>query len=291
MNELRTVARGWRWGRRTLLPREADAPRARTESAFETAWSRRDGWNTVRAVVQETALLPLVRAVARPAVRGRERLRRVPQPAIIAANHASHVDTVLLIDALPPGWRHKLVVGAAADYFFTGSIRGNAAALAIGAFPIDRSKASASSAKLALRLVQEGWNLVLYPEGGRTDDGWLQELTPGAAFVAAHAGRPLVPVWITGTEFVWRKGQSRPRFGRTDVLIGDALIPEPGERRRDLNARLELAMRRLQREASSDWWTAMRADDTRDAHGPDAPRWRRIWARGDAPKRARSNWR
>jgi 1-acyl-sn-glycerol-3-phosphate acyltransferase len=289
LDELRTVARGWRWGRPGYKPSFERGPRIRTESSFETDWARRDGWNLARAIVQESLVLPAVRMVARPTVRGRDRLERLPQPAIVAANHASHLDTALLIEAVPLGWRHKLAVGAAADYFFKDKLRGNAAALAMGAFPIDRDRAGAASAKLALRLVREGWNLILFPEGGRSDDGWLQELSPGAAMIATMTGRPIVPVWITGTEHIWRKGSNRIRPGRTQILIGDALFPEAGERRRELNARFEQAMRRLAVEATKDWWTSLRPGAS-DVYGPDVARWRRIWERGDAPAKPKSDW-
>ena len=72
--------------------------------------------------------------------------------------------------------------------------------------PSSASAPAPSSARLAVRLVQDGWNLILFPEGGRSPDGWLQEMKPGAAFVAAKAQRPLVPMWITGTEHLLPEG-------------------------------------------------------------------------------------
>lgn len=240
-------------------------------------------------MLQETLLLPAVRAVANPTVRGRERLRGVERPAVIVSNHASHLDTALLIEALPAVWRDRLAVGGAADYFFIGRGRGTAAALVMNAFPVERKRASAVSARLAVRLLQEGWSLILFPEGGRSEDGWLQEMKPGAAFAAAKAGRPIVPAWITGTEHILPKGATGLRRGRTDVLFGDPIFPEPGENPRELNGRLEAAMRRLHTEASSDWWTSLRRDGA-DPYGPAAARWRRIWARGEAAARPSSRW-
>ena len=261
-----------------------------TEGQFETDWSRKAVANTARDVLQEMILLPAFRYVASPNVRGRERLRHLDQPIVVASNHVSHLDTAALIEALPQRFRHKLLVGAAADYFFTGKLRGNLAALALGAFPVERKRASASSARLAVRLVQQGWNLVLFPEGGRSPDGWLQDLKPGAAFVAAKAQRPLVPMWITGTEHLLPRGAKRLRRGKVDVLIGDPLFPIPGEDARGLNARFATALKRLADEATSDWWTAQR--QARDDHeGPEAARWRRVWERGEAPERPRSRWR
>jgi 1-acyl-sn-glycerol-3-phosphate acyltransferase len=287
--EIRGVARGWRWLRPPPLPRGAPAPALRTEAAFDTDWARRPLANTVRDVLQELVLLPGLRYVASPSVQGRERLAQLSQPVVVAANHASHLDTAVVVEAMPLEWRHRLAVGAAADYFFTGKVRGTLAALAIGAFPVERKRASATSARLAVRLVEEGWNLILFPEGGRSSDGWLQELKPGAAFVAARTARPLVPMWITGTEHLLRKGAKRLQRGRVDVLIGDAILPRPGEDARALHERFEVAMRRLATEASSDWWTALRAPGG-DPYGPEAAPWRRVWARGTPSARAKSRW-
>lgn len=288
--DLKKVARGWRWFRPAARPRNAPPPPLRTEGSFETAWARRPVASTARDVIQEFILLPAYRYIASPTVRGQERLRHLKQPIVIATNHASHLDTMAIIEALPRRFRHKLAVGAAADYFFTGKLKGNIAALALGAFPVERKRASASSARLAVRLVEDGWNLILFPEGGRSPDGWLQELKPGAAFVAAKAARPIVPMWISGSEHLLPRGAKRIRRGKVDVLIGDPIIPEAGEDARAVHARFEVALMRLASEASTDWYTALRAPGG-DHFGPEAARWRRVWDRGEAPKRRSSRWR
>ena len=235
-------------------------------------------------------MLPAYRYVASPTVRGQERLLRVDQPVVIASNHVSHLDTAAIIQALPLRFRGRLLVGAAADYWFGNKVAGSVAALALGAFPVERKRASAASARLAVRLVEEGYSMVLFPEGGRSPDGWLQEMKPGAAFVAVKAQRPMVPMWITGAEHLLPKGAKGLRRGQVDVLIGDPIYPRPGEDARGLHARFEEALKRLGTEATTDWWSAMRQPSA-DLFGPQAARWRRVWARESAPARARSRWR
>ena len=282
------IARGWRWLRPPPRARHIPPPPLKTEASFETDWARKPWANVTRDYLQELVLLPALRYLTSPTVRGLERLRNVPQPAVIAANHTSHLDTSVVVNALPQSWRHKLAVGAAADYFFKGKVRGTMAALAIGAFPVERKRASAVSARLAVDLVNDGWNLILFPEGGRSDDGWLQEMKPGAAFVAARANRPLVPMWITGTEHLLPKGAKRLRRGHVDVLIGDPLYPADGEGPRDLHARFEEALHKLAAEATTDWYASLRQPSTA-AYGPDAARWRRIWSRAPE-RRERAGW-
>ncbi len=289
MSELRKIARGFRWFRPAALPKGAPVPPLKTEANFETDWARKPWANTTRDVIQEMLLLPALRFVASPTVRGHERLRNIEPPVVIASNHVSHLDTAVIIDAMPLSWRGKLIVGGAADYFFTNKIGGSLAALALGAFPVERKRASATSARVAVRLVDQGWSLILFPEGGRSPDGWLQEMKPGAAFVAAKAQRPLVPMWITGTEHLLPKGAKKLRRGKVDVLIGEPIIPEPKEDARKLHARFEVALRRLATEATKDWWTSLQ-EPSAEHEGPDAARWRRVWERGDAPGRIKSDW-
>lgn len=280
-DDLKKIAAGWRWFRPPPRPRHAPAPPQKTEGAFETAWARRRWANRVRAYFQEGLMLPAYRYVASPTVRGRDRLRHLKQPVVIAANHVSHLDTAAILEALPPAFRDRTLVGGAADYFFTTRLRGSIAALAIGAFPVERKRASAASARLSVKIVNEGWNVILFPEGGRSPDGWLQELKPGAAFIAAKTGRPLVPMWISGTEKILPKGAKKIRRGQVDVLIGDPLYPAEGEDARKLHARFEVALKRLGTEATTDWWRSLRSEDA-ELFGPGAARWRRIWARGEA---------
>jgi 1-acyl-sn-glycerol-3-phosphate acyltransferase len=289
VSNLRNMARGFRWFRPAALPRNAPVPALKTESNFDTAWARKPWANTTRDLLQELVLLPALRYVASPTIRGRERLRNLEQPVVIASNHVSHLDTGVIADALPLHWRHRLAVGAAADYFFTSKVRGSIAALVLGAFPVERKRASATSARAAVRLVEEGWNLILFPEGGRSPDGWLQEMKPGASFIAARTKRPLVPMWITGTEHLLPKGAKGLRRGKVDVLIGDPIFPEEGEDARGLQKRFEEAIRQLATEATQDWWTSLKAPSG-DHEGPDAARWRRVWERGDAPGRTKSRW-
>jgi 1-acyl-sn-glycerol-3-phosphate acyltransferase len=58
---------------------------------------------------------PLAHLLAAPRVDGVDRLEQLNEPVIFAANHASHVDTPLLLSVLPDRWRHKTVVAGAAD--------------------------------------------------------------------------------------------------------------------------------------------------------------------------------
>ncbi|MCH7789978.1 MAG: 1-acyl-sn-glycerol-3-phosphate acyltransferase [Acidobacteria bacterium] len=137
--------------------------------------------------------------IASPERAGLDRLEDLEGPAIFVANHHSHLDTALMLSTLPDPWRHHIVVGAAADYFFGSPITGALSAFAIGAIPIERSKVGRRSANLARDLIDDGWSLLLFPEGGRSPDGWGQPFRGGAGYLAVRCGVPVVPVHIVGT--------------------------------------------------------------------------------------------
>jgi 1-acyl-sn-glycerol-3-phosphate acyltransferase len=254
---------------------------SRTGLDFDTAWARTPAARLVRAALVDLAIRPAVHVLASPVVDGRERLAALEPPVIFAANHHSHLDTGLLLSLLPERFRHKTVVAAAADYFFDRRAKGTLHALAFGAVPVERTKVNRRSAVVATDLLADGWSLLIFPEGGRSPDGWAQEFRGGAAYLAVRSGRPVVPVYLEGTGHVWPKGQRLPRPHKVTVTFGTPISPDPGEDARRLAARLERSVAALADERATDWWTARRraAEGTTPAiTGPEAAPWRRAWA-------------
>jgi 1-acyl-sn-glycerol-3-phosphate acyltransferase len=256
---------------------------SRTGLDFDTGWARQPAARLARAALLDLAIRPAVHVLASPTVDGRERLDAVEAPVIFAANHHSHADTGLLLSLLPERFRRKTVVAAAADYFFDRRAKGTFHALTFGAVPMERTKVNRRSAEVATDLLADGWSLVIFPEGGRSPDGWAQEFRGGAAYLAVRSGRPVVPVYIEGTRQMWPKGQRLPRPHKVTVTFGTPISPDPGEDARRLAARIERAVAALADERATDWWTARRraADGTTPAiRGPEAAPWRRHWALG-----------
>jgi 1-acyl-sn-glycerol-3-phosphate acyltransferase len=256
---------------------------------YETAWARREPARYARFFVVEGPMRALVRAVASPAVRGTDRLDALEGPAIFAANHHSHVDAPLLLTSIPEPWRHRLVVAAAADYFFSNRVTSVASALGMGAIPIDRSRVSRRSADQAAELLGEGWSLLIFPEGGRSPDGWGQGHRGGAAYLSLRTGLPVVPVHLRGTGRVLPKG-GRLRPGATTVTFGRPLVPSDDDNANRFATRIEHAVAALADEAETDWWTARRraaAGATPSLTGPETTSWRRAWALGDRRGRHR----
>jgi 1-acyl-sn-glycerol-3-phosphate acyltransferase len=268
-----------------------------TGAAYDTDWARRAPARLARLAIVDGVVRPTMHVLASPEILGADRLDGLrpladePPPAVIfAANHHSHLDTPLLLCSIPEPWRHRLFVGAAADYFFRTRTTSALSALAIGAIPIERSKVTRRSADLARELIGQGWSMLIFPEGGRSPDGWGQPFRGGAAYLSLKCGVPVVPVHLEGTSRILRKGRTVPRPAATRVTFGPPLWPEPDEESRELATRIEGAVAALADEATTDWWQArQRAHQGRipPLTGPDAPTWRRAWALDDRRRRTR----
>src|SRR5947199_6706890 len=103
-----------------------------------------------------------------------------------------------------------MFVAAAADYFFKTRATSVTSALALNAIPIERTRVSRRSADDAAELIDDGWSMLIFPEGGRSPDGWGQPFRGGAAYLAMRCKVPVVPVHLEGTGRIMRKGKNRP---------------------------------------------------------------------------------
>jgi len=281
VSSLRRMSRDFRWGHPAAVP--ATAPRREPERPVEvsTAWARTPLARGFRAIAQGGVLAPLVRAEVSLTVVGLERLARLEgEAAVLMANHASHLDTAALLTALPAPVRARTAVLAAADYFFTAWWKAAGTALVFGTVPIERRGGTATTAPG--ELLADGWNLVVFPEGTRSPDGWPTRFRPGGATLALAAGAPILPVAVRGSYAAMPRGRSWPAPGRPQVRIafGDPVRPRPEEDARALTLRVQDEVARLLEEDRSDWWSSLRraaADERPALTGPPADSWRRSW--------------
>jgi 1-acyl-sn-glycerol-3-phosphate acyltransferase len=169
------------------------------------------------------ALRPVINHYVHPEVTGLENLADLSPPLILAANHSSHMDTPLIVNSLPKELRHRTLVAAASDYFFSSRMLGLFVSLAVGAVPMDRRVASRQTMDKVDDLLEQKWCLVIYPEGSRTIDGRLYRGKTGIARLALSAHAPIVPVGIVGTYNAMPAGRSWPVPHRVQVHFGKPL--------------------------------------------------------------------
>ena len=287
VSDVKLVARGWRWGRRGQVPKSAEPFVLPSKSTvFRSDWSRRKPAMVAREVAQKAGLEPLFRSQVRTEVQGLDILDRIDGPVIFAANHASHLDTPLVLLSLPDEWRRKTAVAAAADYFFDTWWRAVGSSIVFNTFPIDRR--GGSMATTPGEVLADGWSLVIFPEGTRSKDGWIGQFRMGAAFLAVEHGVPVVPVAHRGTFAAMPRGQNWPSKGRRQLTVrfGEPLVPGPDENVRDFAPRIKAAVAALLDEDKTTWWESKQraaAGSTPDPTGPKVAQWRRVWEQSESP--------
>ncbi|MEM8874018.1 MAG: lysophospholipid acyltransferase family protein [Planctomycetota bacterium] len=179
------------------------------------------GW-AVHALTASAAA-GYMRLYHRLTVRGSEHLPDDP-PAIIVANHTSHLDAAAITAALPRCLRREAFSLAADDYFFRTTFRSACAAIAINALPMRRGKAVRQAlADLRRRMENGHCLLIVFPEGTRSRTGTLAEFKCGVGMLVAGLSVPIVPAWIDGAHRALPPGKRCPRPAKLEVRFGPTL--------------------------------------------------------------------
>lgn len=142
-------------------------------------------------------------------------------PVILAANHPSQIDPLVLGAAIP-----RRVTFFVAAELLTMPVLG-ALVRPFHPVPVRRGQVDLGAIKDCLERLQGGAALLIFPEGRISRDGRLQAPHEGLAFIALRAGVPVVPVGVRGTYQVWPLGTFLPHRGRIEVRIGAPILPEP----------------------------------------------------------------
>jgi long-chain acyl-CoA synthetase len=226
-----------------VVERAAATESAPPEPVNFPAWNRSWLARAIRNVSFATWLLPLGRVFAWLRVSGREHLDAIRGPVIFAVNHQSHMDTPVVLTALPPRWRYRTATAMAKEFFkahffpgqhstgawFTNSLNYYLAALFFNAFPLPQREAGARQTLQYIGdLVAHDWSVLIFPEGKRSEAGEIGRFMPGVGMIASRLGVPVVPVRIVGLDKVlhhtWRMarpGRVRVSFGKPLHLTGD----------------------------------------------------------------------
>ncbi len=146
-------------------------------------------------------------------VTGRQHLPAEP-PFVLVANHASHMDALILATLLPPHLRTCTFPVAAGDTFFETPVRAALSANLLNALPLWRQHAGRHAiADLRDRLCNQPCGLILFPEGTRSRTGEMGRFKPGLGMLVAGRPVPVVPCLLTGTAEAWPAGRRLPRPG------------------------------------------------------------------------------
>jgi long-chain acyl-CoA synthetase len=186
---------------------------------------------------------------------------RAAEPqVIVAANHMSHFDVPVLLASMPRRLRRRVAVAMQPEYF-EPYLRGNAGLasrlhlgwqyrlmnLLLHTFPFPRSAAFRVALEYSGQLVDEGWSILVFPEGELSPDGDIHAFRPGVGVLARRLDLKVLPARIRGAFDVIPRGTKFPKTVRSPVSVawGDLVSIEPGEEPAAFARRLEAAVRSL----------------------------------------------
>jgi cytidylate kinase len=208
-----------------------EAPRESEKRARATLGAVRRGRAAPTPIISRKGLLIrfgsfMIRVIARLLARIRFEGDQDPLPKgalIIAANHASSADPPLIggffnarLDR-PINWLGKREL---LELPVVGWAMRQAAI-----HPVDRRTADVDAFRTAMRILESGNVLAVFPEGTRSRDGALQEVREGVAVLALRSGAPVLPIGIADTDRVWPRGQLLPRPGKeVTIRIGKPFL-------------------------------------------------------------------
>ncbi|MEE2636701.1 MAG: AMP-binding protein [Acidobacteriota bacterium] len=204
-------------------------------------------------------LLPLTRLFAWIHVSGLEHVATVRGPVVFAANHQSFIDPSVILAALPPSHRYRVVTAMAKEFFsahfhpgrhgvverITNRVNYYLSTTFYNAFPLPQREAGTREAlRYAGELIGAGNSLIIFPEGRRTLGDAIEPFQPGTTMLAARLEVPVVPVRLRGVDRVLGPGQRMARPGRVQVRFGPQMRLT-GTDYHAMTARLEQAVNAL----------------------------------------------
>ncbi len=141
--------------------------------------------------------------------------------AVIAANHLSFIDSMLLMYGLG---RPVTFLGKVE---YMDSMVTRHVFPAVGMIPVDRSGSGIRhSLQVARSRIEAGELIGIFPEGTRSRDGLLHEGHNGVAHLSLKTGAPIIPVGIVGTDRAMPVGRRLPSRSHVQVKVGSPIDPE-----------------------------------------------------------------
>jgi long-chain acyl-CoA synthetase len=203
--------------------------------AYNRTWIAR----LIRRVLLPTVFLPLTRVFADLKISGRENLDALDGPVIFAANHQSHLDTPAILASIPRRWRYRIAPAMWKEYFdahfvperhslrerWINSTVYRLLTVLFNAFPIPQAETGTrQSLRYIGELIEEGWSILVFPEGERTLTGDIGRFYPGVAMIASRMRVPIVPIRLVGLDQVLHRHTKWPRRGPVQVKIGAPVL-------------------------------------------------------------------
>ncbi|HEY6306728.1 MAG TPA: AMP-binding protein [Candidatus Angelobacter sp.] len=230
-------------------PRQRDYPYARWAQRWPVTW--------LRTLVYQTVTLPYIMIMARPRIVGREKVSGFRGPALIVSNHIAQIDIGFIMAALPFRLRRRLAAAMQGERlrdmryppkesFFLSRWLSQLNYLLITAFfnvfSLPQRAKYRESFRFAGELADKGYNVLIFPEGRRTETGEMSPFRSGIGLLATQLNLPVIPMRIDGLFplRIAKKHYAKP--GTVQVHIGEPIrfeaTADPEEIARELQRRV-----------------------------------------------------
>lgn len=167
-------------------------------------------------------------------VKGKENLPK-DGPVLIVCNHLCIADPPMVAASLPLKCKimakEELWHNRWSRYWVSN----------FGAFPVRRGSIDTEAIRSAERALKEGFSVIMFPEGKRSEHASMEPALPGAALIASRVKVPILPVSITGSENLARLVSCFFRHPKITITIGRPFELPPHKSRITREQRREMA--------------------------------------------------
>jgi long-chain acyl-CoA synthetase len=186
-------------------PKKANYPYSRWAQSWPIRW--------IRIFAYHAITLPYIKLMARPKIIGRERLKNFRGPALIISNHITQIDIGFLMAALPMQLRNRLGVAMQGEQLrsmrhppenwfslkrWWEQLQYVLIAALFNVFSLPQRAKYRESFRYAGELADNGYNVVIFPEGRRTETGEMSPFRSGIGLLATQLNLPIIPMRIEG---------------------------------------------------------------------------------------------
>ena len=216
-------------------PRAADIRFPQWGMAF---WCR-----GLRGFLQRGIVFPAMALAYKMRVTGVDNLD-LQGPALVAANHTLHLDNGIILRSLPTRFRERLAI-AASDHMWRSPIRSLAIPLLGNGFPFSKEGNVRKSLDNVGRIIDNGWSVLIYPEGELTVDGPMKPFLAGTGLICVGGKVPVIPLKLRVIRTGFPKYFPLLSRGEVEVCFGEPLTFGPDVTYHEATARIEEAVRAL----------------------------------------------